>query len=250
MATETAPLPSVFLGVPAGRQTVPVGALFGFLGLHDSPYNVSIAARGTSCLPYSFNLLWAQALNLNPRPDYFVMLHDDIEPKHGEWLTLLLDQLRANNLDVLGAAIAIKDSFGLTSIAADTHAWRPRRITLKEIHDGPELLLDGDCRQRFGGDLLLNTGMFAMRFAELADFVESFVFTFENRIVRRNGRYEAQMRPEDWLFSRACHRHGLRLAATRTIKAVHHGTQAYTNERAWGSLETDSINLPFVGQVD
>src|SRR5262245_17498739 len=81
--------------------------------------NVQNIYRGGSLLASNFNRIWCYALNLvhhGERVDYFAMLHDDIDPEK-YWLDKLIDELEAQELDLLSVVVPIKDRRGMTSTA-------------------------------------------------------------------------------------------------------------------------------------
>jgi len=204
-----------------------------------------------SLLTFSFNDLWAKALNARNEHgiDRFVMLHSDIQPLASSWIDDLLDELNRTDADVLSAVIAIKDHNGLTSTAIDTHLFRPRRLTFTEIAELPETFGGHDlaCIHEEGEgcnvDLLINTGLMAIRFDH--PWVEQACFSFTDRIVKRDGKYIAEIEPEDWKFSRWCHSQGLKVLATKKIKASHFGIVPFGNDRVWGTMKTDELNGGF-----
>lgn len=161
------------------------------------------------------------------------MQHADVGPEDW-WLDTLIDELEANDLDVLGVAIPIKDNLGLTSIALDRpdgDTWRPLcRLSLAEVYRLPETFTS----EHVGHPLLLNTGLWVCRFDE--SWARKVRFTINDRIPfnRKAGRYEVQCEPEDWYFSRLCHERGLKVGCTRKVKVKHRGPADFTNDRPWG----------------
>ena len=212
------------------------GAALGFWRATRLPESqVHYRWRSGSLLAANFNGLWVDALNLartGRRVDYFAMIHGDVEPPIG-WLDTLIDELEAHDLDILGAAVPIKDPNGLTSLALarpDGDPWRPLcRLTTAEIHALPETFTSDDC----GHPLLLNTGLWVCRFDPA--WRDQVHFTINDRIVRdKGGVYHAQCEPEDWFFSRLLHELGLRIGATRKIPLVHKGPALFPSDRVWG----------------
>lgn len=237
----------VFLGVP----TLPAGGV-GAHTVHSivksnlSRRDVHIRVGGTSLLTFDFNSLMATALNGTNRGsfDWFVMLHADIAPADDDWLDKLIDTALFMDLDVLSAIIPIKDKNGLTSTALDTHGWRPVRFTMKQIESLPDTFTGEWCRKNHGYDLLLNTGLMVIK---MSDWCDRLVFGFGNTIIKDDdGKYIAYVEPEDWRMSRWLNRNGLRIGATKAVRALHTGYSAFPNWGAWGTLGEDSINLPFV----
>lgn len=247
--------PKIFLGMPGyGKQSAGAGRAFWRACADMSA--VWNAYQCGSLLASNFNQLWCAALNLvhrGDRVDYFAMLHDDIEPQDF-WLDDLIGELEAKSLDVLGVAVPIKDSRGLTSLALHRNGdnWLPlSRLTMHEIYDLPETFTSDDV----GAPLLLNTGCWVCRF-DMA-WATQVHFEINDRIVfnRAVNRYQAQTEPEDWCFSRQLHEIGkpgspteglppLRIGATRKIPLQHVGDTKFTNEYAWGRSRFDSESGP------
>jgi hypothetical protein len=159
------------------------------------------------------------------------MLHDDIGPEDF-WLDALIAELEDRQLDVLGVVVPIKDHKGLTSVAIDGEdTWRPKcRLTMSEVMQLPETFTSEDV----GGNLLLNTGCWVAKFD--MDWARQVRFTINDRIVfnRATDRYEAQVEPEDWYFSRLCHELKLSIGATRKITVDHRGEVDFSNQHVWG----------------
>ncbi len=220
----------------ASTGTVEIGGETKTLDI-DRIYNSS------SLLAQNFNALWAWPLNLmheGTRVDYFAMQHDDVEPQKN-WLDVAIEELERCDLDILGVVVPIKDPNGLTSLALDRDdgdAWRPQcRLTMTEVYRLPETFTSEDVGYR----LLLNTGLWVCRFnPEWASQVQ---FSINDRISfdpNRTPAYVAEVEPEDWYFSRQCHRLGLRIGATRKIIINHAGEQRFSNCAPWGQLAFDS----------
>jgi hypothetical protein len=224
---------NIFLGMPTyGKQTTGAGR-----GLWLASRNmdaVFVQQSSGSLLAANFNGLWCSALNLaldGTPVKYFAMLHDDVAPEDF-WLDKLIEELEAKQLDVLSVVVPIKDTKGLTSTAIDSEdSWQPKcRLTMAEVHSLPETFTGQD----IGGDLLVNTGCWVCRFD--AEWQKMAYFTISDRIVQNpeTKRYEAQVEPEDWNFSRQCNRRGLRIGATRKISVAHRGEGDFSNQRVWG----------------
>ena len=228
----------VFLGMPGyGRLTA--GAARGFWRACQRTENVWHQYQEGSLLACNFNALWCGALNLvhQGKPvDYFAMLHDDIAPEDG-WLDKLIDELEAKQLDVLGVAVPLKDTRGLTSLALhkEDDNWMPQcRLSMHDLFELPETFTSKDV----GAPLLLNTGCWVCKFGDWAKQVH---FEINDRIVfnRAANRYQAQTEPEDWFFSRLLHEMGLKVGATRKIRLCHQGDMGFSNEHPWGTEPFD-----------
>lgn len=204
----------------------------------------------SSLLTYTFNTLWSFMLNnrkgvgvtsggeaevVKPM-SYFAMIHDDIKPEDG-WLDTLVEELEANDADMVSAVVPIKDHLGLTSTAVDSTGdnWNPRRLTLTEVFELPETFGDKDV----GGPLLLNTGLWVIRTDR--DWTDKLIFRQQDEMrINGDGHWEAHTKPEDWDFSRQVHSHGGKLMATRKVQLVHEREQ-WHNRMPWGKWKTDEL---------
>lgn len=233
---------SVCLTVPATPYGgVCVGTVTSILHTADSRRDVGVRVGGSSLLTFDFNNMLCLVLN-DGSYEWFVMLHSDVAPVHPSWLDDLLDLAERHGADVMSVALPIKNTNGLTSTAIDTHPWRPRRLTIRELVDLPETFGNALCRDKFGGNLLVNTGCMAVR---VGDWLKGAVFDFSNAIIKGDdGRYTPYVEPEDWKFSRWCHANEKRVVVTRAVPAVHYGHHGFTNCGVWGQMEHDEINAP------
>lgn len=226
----------VFIGQP-GYGELTAGAARGFWRATRLPDSHVVRQYNEgSLLAQNFNTLWVTALNRvhrGERVDYFAMQHADIEPCD-YWLDMLIDELEARDLDVLGVVAPIKDQKGMTSIALAHEtgdSWRIKcRLTMSDVHRLPETFTSAD----LGHPILLNTGLWVCRFGEWAKQVR---FTINDRIAfdTKLDRYVAQVEPEDWYFARLCHELGLKIGCTRKIPLDHRGVARFTNTRPWGT---------------
>lgn len=223
-----------FLGMPGyGKQTAAAGR--GLWRACRDMSNVAVEYRQGSLLAANFNGLWCSALNACHRGselNYFAMLHDDIGPEDF-WLDKLIQELNDCELDVLGVVVPIKDSQGLTSVAIDNlgDTWRPKcRLTTGEVAALPATFTSSDVC----GPLLLNTGCWVCRFD--LEWARKVRFTINDRIVFNKAldRYEAQVEPEDWYFSRLCHELNLKVGATSKVHVDHRGEIDFRNDHVWG----------------
>lgn len=243
----------VMIGMPAGGHT----SLRAVQGLFTSAlkYDVAPVAFSVSALAYCFNQLWAHALAAHGRGEitHFAMLHSDVEPDKG-WLDVLMDELIEKRLQVLSCVIPIKSQDGLTSTAVGpiNDIWTQRRLTMAEVAELPETFTDKDlvewkkAHHCEGWVLLLNTGCWvcdlsARPFQQVDSHGDlRFTFTQKDRIrVDEKGQLIPHFAPEDWIFSRECHRAGLKIAATRKVKLAHSGPHQFSNQGVWGNLKED-----------
>jgi SAM-dependent methyltransferase len=177
------------------------------------------------------------------RVDYFAMLHDDIAPLHWGpeeyWLDMLIDELEANDLDVLGVVSPIKDTRGMTSIALhhEDDNWEPEcRLSMHDVFELPETFTSDD----IGYPLLLNTGCWVCKFD--MEWARKVHFEINDRIVFDvpHSCYRPQNESEDWYFSRLLHELNLKIGCTRKIKLDHQGEMIFTNQMPWGSHAFDN----------
>jgi len=234
--------PVVALAMPRRGQKISSGAAEGFyLWPSSAAITVIRMYRAQSLLDHCFNSLWCNALNLRAQGvTHFAMIHDDVCPQ-AQWLDVLLAELAATQADVISAVIPIKTEHGVTSTAVETDdVWFPRRLTVTETDALPETFTDEDV----GGELLLNTGLW------LCDLRRSWTdnpwplhFQTLTRIITdREGNYQAQVRSEDWEFSRRARGRGARLAATRKVAVAHDGEMQFRNRGSWGEWATDEAH--------
>ncbi len=222
--------PSVFLGIPVYNGNILEGHINAiFKGGQKMPVG-KLQIRGYSCLTNNFNHLLCGALNERKNGiTHFALLHSDIIPCDG-WLDILYKGMQETKADIISAIVPIKDGRGLTSTALDTDLWRPRRLTLHEVHNDYPKTFTQD-------DLLLNTGCMLVDIRN--EWIEGIRFRFEDRIEKINGNFVADIQPEDWLFSRDAKKLGARLAATSEVRVDHIGTHRFSNDKAWGSWLRD-----------
>lgn len=229
----------VLVGMP-GYTGLSGQAAAGFYRCTSDPRLARLWMQSGSLLAHNHNLLWCGALNGFAAGEltHFACQHSDVEPEAG-WLDVLLAELDATGLDVLGVPVPLKDERGLTSTAvarADGDPWRvQRRLTLTEIHTLPETFTSDDV----GGPLLLNTGLWV---AKLGEWSQRCWFTINDGIAQDpQGVWTALVEPEDWFFSRRLHELGVKVGCTRKVKLAHRGPVPFTNARPWGQA-TDLDN--------
>lgn len=238
-------LPRVFLGMPTYNHLAHLHAAVSFASASKGSCLVFRAESKSSLLPDAFNSLWTDALNMRSKHGftYFAMLHTDIAPAPG-WIDVLLSELQRTGSDLVSAVVPIADGRGVTSTAIDdpNDPWTPlRRLTLKEVYDLPFETFDAALAGYRGHKILVNTGCWICRidrpWCEACDKV---YFDIRTRIIRlADGRFERQVIPEDWFFSRAVQDLGGKVMATRKVKLKHHGQMAYPNDASWGTWQED-----------
>jgi hypothetical protein len=202
-------------------------------------------------LCHNFNKLWINALLQTGRPfTHFAMLHDDVEVSP-RWISTLLGEMERTGADLMSVVIPIKNNHGLTSTGyGDPGDWYDyRRLTMREVFRLPETFsLDDLPKAKAAGKcLLVNTGcwiadlrrtQYRLRNPLSGEMV--FRFWQDHRLsIWPDGTACPEFAPEDWNWSRLCHQHGLKVFATRKVKAIHHGNCPYPNTQEWGD-ETDT----------
>jgi hypothetical protein len=179
-------------------------------------------AQSSSFLTNGFNHSWCEALNKREQQGitHFLMVHADVMPNCPDWVNRLLNVMEETNADVVSTIIPIKDNRGLTSIAKDTDAWLPQRLSLEEIKQLPE---------NFEAELI-NTGLMLVDFKKdwVAKINPPFAVKDELLFDEKNG-YRAVSLSEDWYFSREVRKLGGKLVATRKIPVVHIGSSFYSS---------------------
>lgn len=199
--------------------------------------------KGHSILPLTFNELFCAALNARDKEGatHFAMLHNDIVPETHFWIDVLMDELIANDLDMISAVVPLKNSRGLTSTGTDTpgYPWGVRRLTMHEVMKLPATFTAADVPHRAkDAGLLLNSGCWLMTLTE--PWVRGLHFRQQDRIIwcLATQEWAAQSISEDWDFSRQLFSRGCRLGATRKV-ALYHQMPDWTNQRAWGEWKQD-----------
>lgn len=232
------------LGMPGYQGLTPAAARGFYRAAAGRDFDVRLSAHSSSLLAHNMNILWAWALNTSRAEPvaYFAMQHSDIEPDEF-WLDQLVAEMEAHDLDVLGVAVPIKDSRGVTSTALardDGNSWRAHaRLTMRELYRLPATFTSADV----GRPLLLNTGLWVCRFDEA--WARNVHFEINDRLVWNTAlsAYIPEVEPEDWYFSRLLHEQGLRVGCTRVVRVGHRGTMAFGNTRPWGENEFDKEYL-------
>lgn len=208
-------------------------------------FGVTMDPQPSSLLAFGFNKAWCNFAN-GPF-DYFAMLHADIFP-HGPWLDTMIDELENGGYGVLHAAVAIKDTRGLTSTAigsVDDLFGLVRRITVTELQKLPETfgypeaikVLEMPEKPRHG--ILPNTGVMLVK-RDGFPFDSFRGFGIIDQISKgADGKWKADVEPEDWAFGRWCGRNGVKVGCTRRVTTSHMGRASFPNNEAWGQWATD-----------
>lgn len=191
-------------------------------------------------IPHNFNMIFCEALRQrhSENVDHFAMLHTDIGAERA-WIDTLIEELDRTGADIMSVVVAIKDNRGLTTTGVRyPGVWGTRRLTMKEVMRLPETfaITDTDEPDQI---LAINTGCWVARFPK-DGWPDRFPgFQNEHRIVWRNGEPVPDFDSEDWLFSDWAHAQGLKVYATRKVKAFHRGALDYPNDCAWGTCATE-----------
>jgi hypothetical protein len=223
---------SVFLAVP-NRGSIAEGTAVALARMGATP--VQVCFRSTSVLTLTFNSLWAEALNSRGTFDYFVMLHDDVEPANAGWVDHLVSLFESDEIrgkGVLSVMLPIKDDRGLTSTAVvDPTTRTMTRVTTTEANSpshGAVL-----------GTVLPNTGLWICDFTK--PWVEKICFTNRDRVFKcpESGQWVAQAYSEDWDFGMQCYALGVPVAVTSKVHCFHKGEFKYPNFVGFGKLKVD-----------
>lgn len=193
---------------------------------------VNLIELKTSALAFGFNILWANMLNYRQHPEYppthYLLWHADVQPMTEDWLGVMLHEMEAVKADVLSAVIPIKNDLGATSTSVETdNPWRPRRYSQAEVH---KMTVNPWTEP----GLLINTGLMLVDFRK--PWVEQIAFTMHDRVIYDEDEktWKAQFQPEDWDFSRQCHKLGVSVYATKSILTNHIGFSAFRSDHIWG----------------
>lgn len=190
---------------------------------------VNLIEFSGSVLTYSFNSLWAAALNLRQAEvpvTHFLLWHADIMPEPNNWLEIMLGEMKRTGAKVLSAVAPIKNDKGMTSTARDTDLYHPLRYTVTELSQMTEPTWTEP-------DLLINTGLMLVDFS--APWVENICFTMTDKIEKNaDGKYRVYFTPEDWNFSRSCRALGIPVHATIAVTINHIGRASYSSANVWG----------------
>ncbi len=217
----------VFVGVPHSG-TIVADAFDGLAkaSLKGVPYGV--VKEGSSAITRNFNQLLLTCRKMQPRPTHFAMHHSDIVAQEG-WLDILLEEMRANNADVISTVMPIKDALGLTTTGAfNADFTKIKRFTMHELQALPWTFTAPP-----GRALAINTGLMLIRTDR--PWFDDLVFRFEDEIVQRDGVDMVLCRSEDWLMSEFLAVRGARVFVTRIPRCAHVGGNAWSNQGAYGT---------------
>jgi hypothetical protein len=216
-------------------------------------HEVEVMNIPSSLLALSFNILYAEALNRNEAGDgidLFAMLHSDLAPQ-GFWADVLVDEMLEKKADLVSCVNVIKDDRAVTSsgVAFPGVSWRARRrFTLHELANFPETFNAADVGYE-GMVLLHNTGCWVADIrkplfheADEDGCLKAF-FTINDRVVRnREGRWQAEVEPEDWFFSRRLFDLGATTYITRKVVTKHYGLAEMDNCTVRGQERDEQLD--------
>lgn len=198
-------------------------------------------ASSSSLLNHCFNTLWCEVHNLIQKGvelTHWAIQHDDIDCDPS-WVDTLYDELERTGADFIAAHAPIKDSRGVASMAVyQDDIWDYKRFTMAQLMGMSETFTEDDV----DGNLILNTGCCLLRLRDpWLSHPERFVFRTLERIERdTSGQRVPKVVPEDWLFTDDIRKAGGKLAATRKVGLIHHGSDhPYPNNKVWGRWEID-----------
>lgn len=231
----------VFLAMPCTDGIAPETMMAAEMCLEpNSLTQVERRSVMTSLLANQFNELWVQCLNEREEKGFteFAMIHADVSSEPG-WLDKMIRERKRIGVDLLSAAVAVKNMSGDVSMAVqDLKTEAIQRLNLKELRKLPPTFTIEDLRpgnsKNYG--LCLNTGLWVIDIDKVgklqdADKSKPFVWFEVRDTIHHDGKkYVARNLPEDWFFSIQCRQRGLKLAATRAIKVRHRGFWWFDNQ--------------------
>ncbi len=224
---------SILVGIPTHGRDVDAGVMmashaFGNVG------RVEIKWSAASLLAANFNKLLCAAKNGGH--EWLLLWHGDVVPLGSGWLRAMLDRANRHHADLLSAVVPLKNASGLTSTAAVVPGG-VRRLTMREVAALPDVFGAMDCGLLDGETLLVNTGLLLIRMRAIDP--AAMHFTVRDGVRKNLDGYSFVVWPEDWGFSLAASRAGLRVFATRTPRVEHIGAAEFsTAAEPWG-IESD-----------
>lgn len=217
-----------------------------------SNHDVVVKQIGGSLLASNFNQLLCAGLQMEAAGaiTHMAMIHSDIDPEDC-WLDTLIEEMEAQQADLVSAVVAIKDLRGVTSTAIGQldDPWHVyRRLTVKESLDLPQTF-DSAGAGCPGKPLLVNSGLWVADLRRPCfkavgdDGVLRAHFTIRDRIVKQeDGTLRVDCEPEDWYFSRQLHELGARVCATHRVLVKHIGPIGFTNDQNWGFYQEGDLD--------
>lgn len=188
-----------------------------------------------SLLAMGFNGAYCDCLNNIDKHGFthFAMLHSDVFAGQG-WLDTLLDEMKANDADLISAVVPLKnDSGDISCTICDKKQASFKRLNIRDVPKNAtfgiaDLKLDGyGLSAKETLRLCVNDGMMLLSLKK-RELVEQLFFNCNDRIVNWEGEFQPQGLPEDWHFSLLANDLGLKVMATTKIKTSHIGLKYYT----------------------
>jgi hypothetical protein len=246
---------AILIGIPTYDDTVKAGLTQAIMQEGQTPGcpPYTVAFKASSLLAFAHNSLLCTALNNRSQISHLLINHADVVPDPG-YLKTLYDEMLMTGAGVVSVLMPLKDRKGLTSTAllpdyarADW-AIRPRtytrqRVTMSEAMTLPETFGAAEVAQVFGkpaegAALLVNTGLMLIDVQQ--PWAEQAHFEINDAIDRNaDGKFIADVEPEDWNFSRQLAVLGVKVVCTRKVKAIHVGRANFPNDAAWGEWQHD-----------
>ena len=191
-----------------------------------SKNHVELKISDTSLLALNFNKIMVEAYN--EKCSYFVILHSDIEILTVFWIDKMVNIMQTKDLGVLSVVSPIKSEKGLTSTALDMET-SIRKLSMFEISMSLPLTFTSiDTFEAFNnGNLLINTGVICVDTSKV-DPTQCY-FSIEDRIIKKDEKYDVTNISEDWNFSRMLIKNKVKYGATREISIKHYGNTYWDN---------------------
>lgn len=221
--------PRVFLALPGPGTTH--SCTVTAVATASRQMNLQLGVHTSSLMTLNFNKLWADALNSGA--DYFCMLHGDINPACYGWLDILHQELHRKAAHLVSCLVPIKTKDGIYSAGIGTLEcwWKPKRLfTYAEAEKLPVTFDAADVGCSQTECLLVNDGCWLADLRHPAwrktDAGGNLVAHFNvlDQVHWDGKKFEPRLQSEDWYFSWRCFELGLRVACTRAVPLVHHGT--------------------------
>jgi hypothetical protein len=234
---------TVYVAIPTHGRDIDAGVMMASHNMGE--VRVHLTWSASSLLAANFNKCLCEAKNR--KMDWLLIWHGDIAPSGRAWLRGMVDAAESVRADLFSAVSPLKGPHGFTSTAGDTTDGM-RRITMREMEKLPDVFNVDDVRTNLWPCrwLLVNTGLMLVRLANVNPATTH--FTIRDLVTERGGVYRWSVMPEDWGFSGAAGRRGLRVYGSKKPELVHVGAQEYPNSgEPWG-LETDPAPMKWGGE--
>lgn len=223
----------VYLCCPTYDTTMFAFTASAFYGTPTVKHQFANPISTDSNLCHGFNGHWCNALNMRDAgpesaPDYFAMIHSDVGAPPC-WLDSQIDDLEANQADVMSAVIPMKDESQETSTAVMLRAGGMRKLSLDEVDRCPPVF--GVEHVPDAKILCVNTGLWVCDFRK--PWVDKVWFETINVIHNDPVKgWTPRCLSEDWNFSAKCAALGCRVMASNRLQISHHGRKAWHSRPA------------------